>query len=42
MSPPPPVLGAYEADTANEAVPKSEPVREVAVIEPVTFREPVI
>ena len=28
------VEGAYEADTANEAVPKSEPVRDVAVKAP--------
>ena len=33
----PPALGAHEADTANEAVPKSEPVRDVAVKEPEMF-----
>ena len=34
---PPPALGAHEADTANEAVPKSEPVNDVAVKEPEMF-----
>ena len=31
------MLGAHEADTANEAVPKSEPVNDVAVKDPEMF-----